>query len=201
MPDTPSPGGATPPSSDPGTSATLGGRSNPDGATPEGQQQSGTEGATPDTPLGEAGREALEKERTARRDAERQLTEYRNRLTEAQEAGLPELERTQSALKRAEAEREAHQTRVSELEAQVRELTLRDMRRQVAQENNLPPDAVDRLQGDDLRSLRADATKLAGLIQAGTPVGSLGIGHGAAATGKPGRVDMTTLIREASGRG
>ena len=65
--------GATPPEPD------------PTGATPGGQQRS-DEGATPDTPLGEAGRQALEKERATRREAERKASEYRNRIAELEDA-------------------------------------------------------------------------------------------------------------------
>ena len=76
-----------------------------------------------------------------------------------------------------------------------------DLRRKVAAEVGLPADMADRLRGDDLRALRADAAKLAETISAGRPVGDIGIGRGNTASGRQRGVDMNQLIREAAGRG
>jgi len=195
-PDEPGSGGATPPASpDPGTGATPGGQTDPGG-------DAGQQGATPDTPLGDAGQAALDKERNARRDAERQANEYRRKIAELEDAGKPELERASSALKRAETERDTHAQRVAELEAQLADREAADLRRKVGAEVGLPADMADRLRGDNLQALRGDAKKLAEAISAGRPVGDIGIGRGAAAAGaSSGRGDMTQLIREAAGRG
>lgn len=199
IPDEPSLSGATPSDSDPAGSATRGGQHDTtSGATPE---AGSTEGATPDTPLDDAGRAALDKERGARRDAERKASEYRRRIAELEDAGKPELERATSAAQRAQAEAETHAKRVTELETLLAERDRSDLRRKVIAEVGLPLDMADRLHGDDLRALRADATKLAEAISAGRPVGDIGIGRGNAAGGRPRGVDMNQLIREASGRG
>lgn len=197
MADESSQGGATPPEgSDPG-----------DGATPPGQQDPGTQqegdgqqGATPDTPLGEAGQKALDAERSKRRDAERSAAEYRRRVAELEDAGKPDLERAQAALKRTQDEAEAHATRVAELEAEIAQRDLRDMQIKAAAEHNLPADMADRLKGENLQALRSDAKRLAETIGERTR-GDIGIGRGAAAAGRPTGVDMTTLIRERAGRG
>lgn len=190
--------GATPESGpDPAGSATRGGQDTTLGATPE---AGSTEGATPDASLDEAGRAALDKERGARREAERKASEYRRRIAELEDAGKPELERAASAAQRAQTEAETHAKRVAELEAQLAEREAADLRRKVAAEVGLP-EMADWLRGDDLRTLRANAAKLVETISAGRPVGDIGIGKGNAASGRPGRVDMNQLIREAAGRG
>ena len=201
MPDEPGQGGAMPPEGhDPAAGATPGG---PQDTGPDATSGAGsTEGATPDTPLGDGGQAALDKERDARREAERQTREYRRRIAELEDAGKPELERASSALKRAEAERDTHAQRVAELERQLADRDVADLRRKVAVEVGLPADMADRLRGDNLQALRGDAKKLAESISAGRPVGDVGIGRGGAAAGsRQGRVDMTQLIREAAGRG
>jgi hypothetical protein len=191
--DQTAPPGATPPEPDPAT-----------GATPSGQQQTGdgatpaagsTEGAKPDTSLGDAGREALDKERAARRDADRERAELRKRIAELEDAGKSETERRASELERERG-------RVAELEGQQRDRDLLDLKREVADESNLPASLALRLVGDDRRSLKADAQKLVADLEAGKPVGDLGIGRGSgAASGQSGRVDMNQIIREAAGRG
>ena len=191
--------GATPESGpDPAAGATPGGRQEPTtGATPA---AGSTEGATPDTPLGDSGEAALERERVARREAEKQAREYRRRITDLEDAGKPELERAQSMLQRTEAERDAHAARVAELEANLKARDMHDLRRQVATESGLPLEMADRLKGDDLRSLRADATKLVETLGS-SRAGDVGIGRGGTAAGRSRGVDMNTLIREAAGRG
>lgn len=190
--------GATPESGpDPAAGATPGGQEPTTGATPA---AGSTEGATPDTPLGDSGEAALERERVARREAEKQAREFRRRIADLEDAGKPELERAQSMLQRTEAERDAHAARVAELEANLKARDLNDLRRQVATESGLPLEMADRLKGDDLRTLRADATKLVETLGSSRS-GDLGGGRGATAAGRSRGVDMNTLIREAAGRG
>jgi hypothetical protein len=197
--DNPTTGAATAPESDPGTSATPAGQSNgtPDGAKPTGEG----EGAKPDTPLSDEGKAALDKEREARRDAERKAAQYRDRLAELEDAGKSEVERAQSQLQRATADLEKATARISELESEAQARELEALKVQIAAEADLPASVAKRLQGKDARELRADAKALRDELQSGTPVGSLGIGRGGTASGSQHGVSMNQLIREASGRG
>jgi hypothetical protein len=170
------------------------------GATPAGQQERSSEGATPDTRLGESGQAALDKERGARRDAERQAAEYRRRIADLEDAGKSDVERLASQLKRIEIEADAHRKRVAELEGEISKRDLDALKAQVAAEAGLPASAAHRLQGSDARSLKRDAEALAAELQAGTPVGQIGVGRGGTASGSRVRVDMNDLIREAAGR-
>ena len=190
--------GATPSGSDPASGATPGGQNQTtSGATPEAGSK---EGATPDTSLGDPGRVALDNERNARRDAERALAETRRRINELEDAGKSETDRIRAQLARSGADVEAKDRRIAELEAQIATRDLDALKREVAAEANLSPSLASRLQGDDLRTLRADAKKMADEIGAGRAPGSLGLGVGGAAAGGSRRVDMNTLIREAAGR-
>ena len=190
--------GATPSSPDPAESATPSGQHDTgNGATPAGSSK---EGATPDTSLGEAGQAALDKERNARRDAERSAAEYRRKLAELEDAGKPELERAQGALRREQAQNEAHTTRIAELETEIARRDLDSLRSQVAGEFGLPPKMADRLHGDDLRTLRADAKTLKEELGSTTPVGTFRGGEGSSAAGSRREPSMTDLIREAAGR-
>jgi hypothetical protein len=191
--------GATPPVADPADSATLdsGQQGTGDGATPD---PSSTEGATPDHPLGDAGREALEKERTKRRDADRQLAEARQRIADLEDVGRSDDERRAAAMQRATGELTAAQRRISELEAQAAARELNDLKRDIAVDEGLSASMAPRLAGDDARSIRADAKKLAAELNAVRP-GDPGIGRGGTAAGlNRGKVDMNSLIREAAGR-
>lgn len=196
MTDQSSAGDATSPSSDPAASATPGGQSNPTDATSSGADK----GATPDTSLGGAGTAALDKERGARREAERQVAQFRDRIAELEDAGKTESERLASQLRRAQADLDARTARVTELEGEIAKRDLVELQRQVAAELELPLSMAPRLHGTDLRSLRADAKAMAEELQAGTPAGQIGIGRGGAAAGSSRRVDMNALIREAAGR-
>ena len=199
MADETATGGARPPEHDPAGGARPSGQQDPGtGARPDGQGS--TEGARPDTSLGDGGREALERERSARREADRQLSDARRRLAELEDAGKSDSERTQVRLQRAQLEVEQRDRRIQELEAQAHERELVELRREVATEAGLPASLATRVQGNDLRAMRADAKKLAEELNAGKPVGDIGIGRGGAATGQRGRVDMNTLIRQAAGR-
>jgi alanyl-tRNA synthetase len=141
----------------------------------------------------------LDKEREARRDAERRVAQMRDRVTELEDAGKSELERATSQLKRAADELAKSNARVSELEGELQRRDLDTLKAQIAAEHDLPASVAKRLQGKDARELKADAKALKEELQAGTPVGSLGIGRGGTASGGR-RVDMNSLIREAAGR-
>lgn len=186
-------GGAKPPEAEPGSSA------RPPGGTPDGATPKGEEGTKPDTPLGDNGVAALEKERDARRDAERNVAQLRDRVTELEDAGKSELDRAMSALKRATDDLAKSTGRISELEGELSKRDLDSLRNKIAEEEGLPSSVAKRLAGKDARELRADAKALKEELNAGTPVGVIGVGRGGAASGTR-RVDMNTLIREASGR-
>lgn len=194
--DKPTPGGATPPESDPGSGATPTG-SAPDGATPKGN---GDKGAMPDTGLSDNGKAALDRERDARREAERNLAQLRDRVNELEDAGKSEVERAANQVKRATEELARANQRVTELEGELSRRDLDTLKAQVAAEHGLPASVAKRLQGKDKRELTADAKALAEELQTGTPVGSLGLGRGGAATGRSRGTDMNTAIRQAAGR-
>jgi chromosome segregation ATPase len=181
-------GGATPPEA-----------TTPEGATPDGLTGGG---ATPKPEnddaqkLRDAGREALDKERTARRDAERRVAEAERRLAELEDAGKSEVERAIARLDRQSAELDAARARTAELESKLAERELLELKREIARELGMPIEAAHRLQGTDSRSIRADAQRY--LEEKGVE-GSLGVGRGGAAAGRTG-ADMNQLIREASGR-
>lgn len=180
-----------------------------EGARPTGEQETGsgarpedgsTEGAKPDTQLGDNGQAALDNERARRREAERKAGEYRSRIADLEDASKPELERAKAQAQRAQTEAETHAARVADLEAEIARRDLDALKAQVATEHQLPPSVANRLQGTDLRSLRADAKDLAEQLDTRPPVGSGRLGEGGTAAGRPGRVDMNTIIRQAAGR-
>src|SRR5215467_12416633 len=122
MTDKTATGDATSPEPDATSGATPGGGNTPDGAKPTGDKQE-AQGA-PDTPLGDGGTSALEKERDARRDAERRVAQLRDKVTELEDAGKSELDRAVSQLKRAGDDLAKANERIAVLEG---ELTKRDL--------------------------------------------------------------------------
>jgi hypothetical protein len=189
MADEPGTGGATPPDAP-----------TPDGATPDGSADDGRDAPSGDgdSKLRDAGKAALDKERDARREAERRAAEYEKRLQALEDEGKSEIERAISRLDRQSAELDSERKRTAELESKLAERDLLELKRTVAIEAGLPLDAAHRLVGTDVRSLRADAQRY--LEERGKPEGSLGIGRGGAASGRGVATDMNQLIREASGR-
>ena len=184
-------GGATPPPAPtPSTSAT------PDGHA-DARRDAGD--GTPDAKLRDAGKEALDKERDARRDAERRAFEAEKALHDMQDAGKTELERAISRLDRQSAELETERASRKELEAKLAERDLLELKRQIATELGVPLEAAHRLRGDDARSLKADAQRYLEERSKEARQGDLGVGRGGAASGRTG-VDMNALIREAAGR-
>jgi hypothetical protein len=189
MADEPGNGGATPPAAP-----------TPDGATPDGLADGG---ATPpdggdDPKLRDPGKAALDKEREARRDAERRASEAQARLQALEDEGKSEIERAISRLDRQSAELDQERTLRQQYEHRLAEMELLELKRSVAIEAGLPPDAAHRLIGTDVRSLKADAQRY--LDERGKPAADLGVGRGGAASGRGVAADMNQLIREASGR-
>ena len=176
------------------------------GATPDGQQQQtdagatpaegSTQGATPDQPLADAGRQALDRERDARRDAERQLVEVRRQLREAQDTGKTEEELRAARLQRAESDLAELTAERDTLRAELSRRDLDTLRMRIAAEEGVG-DLAEFIGGEDTRSIRDAAKKLAARR---TPTGNLGIGLGGGATSQRGQADMNTLIRRGAGR-
>jgi len=187
--ETPGAGGATP------TDAPT-----PAGATPYGHadvSRDASAGTTDVAALREAGKEALSKERDARRDAERRASDAERRLAALEDAGKSELERAVARLDRQAAELEAERATRQRLESELAERELLELKRSIAREFGVPPEAAHRLQGTDVRTLKADAQRY--LDERRPADGDLGVGRGGAATTRD-NVDMNTLIRQASGR-
>ena len=107
--------------------------------------------------LGDAGKKALEAERAARRETEKQLKVLQAQLEELQDAGKSDAEKLQRKYERAQQEREALQ---AELEARDRALLVRE----VADEVGLPARLAARIQGEDRDSMLADAKELMELV-------------------------------------
>jgi TolA-binding protein len=118
----------------------------PDGTTqtPEGDPQD----------LGEAGRRALQAERAARAEAERQLREAQTELATAR-TRIGELETSEGTLT-----------------TQISDLTRESLRYRVGVEQGLRPELVSRLQGDDEAALTADAQALLSIMGPATPASS-----------------------------
>jgi hypothetical protein len=172
----------------------------PEGATPDGSATDRRDagGGSSDESLRDAGKEALDKERAARREAEKRAVEAERQLQSLQDAGKSELERAVARLDRQAAELEAERATRTQLEKRLAASELLELKRQVATELGVPLEAAHRLQGDDVRSLKADAQRY--LEERKPAGGDLGVGRGGAAAARSG-VDMNALIREAAGRG
>jgi hypothetical protein len=159
------------------------------GQSESGQQQGqqGTSGAqtermdvqgTDVSGLGDAGMRALEREREARKEAER-------KLKEAQEAAEREKLSEKQRLEK-EAQDAKNEADKAKLEA---------MRFRIGLKAGVPVDHLDRVRGTTEEEIKADAEAYAKSLgqQAG------GLGGGARGTEAP--KDMNALIRSAAGRG
>jgi len=167
-----------------------------DGPTTDEQREAG--GGHETGQLGDKGQKALERERQARRDAETRAADSERRLHELEDAGKSEVERAIARLDRQSAELELQRTRNVELEQEIARRDLLELKRTIAAELGVPPEAAHRLQGSDSRSLRADAERY--LTERGQEQrGDIGVGRGGTAGARPA-TDMNRLIREASGR-
>lgn len=133
------------------------GQPNPaDGATPPAEptknepaktEQPATDG------LGEAGKKALEQERAARKELEKQLRELQQRDPMKQLAEA-------LGMKPAEAKPDDLAAQVNELKQQFEQAQLRAMRLEVAAAKGLTPKQAARLQGSTREELEADADDL-----------------------------------------
>lgn len=112
--------------------------------------------SAPETPeadaqLGDAGKKALDAERKARRDAERQLAAANQQLQQITDQGKTELELATE--------------RAAKAEQQLAALQHNQLRLEVATAKGLPASAAMRLQGTTREELEADADDFSRLIQ------------------------------------
>lgn len=117
-----------------------------DDPTPTPDPATGKDDPKPD--LGDAGKKALDDERKARRDAERQLKAVNDQLTALQDKDKSESERAVE--------------RVSQLERDLAAATARADRFEVACEQGLDMTRAKRLTGTTREELEADAEELRG---------------------------------------
>lgn len=132
--------------------------------------------------LGDGGKRALQEERKARRDAEKNLTALEARLKEFEDRDKTELQ------KLAEAQQTAEQRATAAEQALARY--------RVATAKGVPADLVDRLRGDTEEELAADADRLLDLVGTRRPPNF----DGGARTTAAAAPDMNALIRQAAGR-
>jgi hypothetical protein len=104
--------------------------------------------------LGDAGKKAIQAERDARRQAEKERNDYAARLKEIEDRDKTE---AQKAADRAEAAEKA-----------LAEMTTRALRLQIGAEVGIPADMYEFLTGSDEASLREQAQKLADRLGAAT---------------------------------
>jgi hypothetical protein len=129
--------------------------------------------------LGDAGRRALEREREARREAEKKL-----------KAREEEIEREKlSAQERLERERD-------DARAEAEKAKVEALRARVAAKVGLPADLVDRLKGSTEKEVTEDAETL---VRAYGQVGG-GLDGGPRGTGQSDPNDMNQQIRRLAGR-
>lgn len=124
-----------------------------DDPTPD---DSATEKPEPDKPdLGDAGKKALDEERKARRDAERQLREMNEQLKQLQDKDKSESERLTEKL--------------AQLEKDLASATAKADRFEVALEQGLDMTRAKRLTGSTREELEADAEELKGWTAGNEP--------------------------------
>lgn len=179
---------ADPPSSEGGTPSTTPPVTDDAGGTlaPPGTGQQGRRDSDPAVEL----RTALEAERNQRKRLEAEAKRLQQAIDQRDDAGKSELER-----ERARAEREA--ARASEAEAKLALKETETLARQVAAEAGIPH-LWGWLKGDDIRQIRADATRLREAM--GMPGGALDGGVRGLGVPRTAPPSMDDLIREGARR-
>ncbi len=143
-----------------------------DGETTGGEEDADTDatadrddadGTTAEESLGDKGREALRRERDARKVAEKERTDLQKRIADF-EKRQREADETKAKeegdYKRLLEEREKE---LAELRDTLTSRNRHDLRASIARKHNLPEDAVKYLSGDDEDSIEASAKELAKL--------------------------------------
>lgn len=127
---------------------------------PGAQQGSGqtdppaTGGQDDDQPLGEPGKRALQAERDARAQAQKDLTAAQNRIKELEDAGKTDAQRQSERLTELEQTDRQKDTTIAALQADL-------LRYKVAAAEGLDLEAAERLRGTTEDELRADAKAFA----------------------------------------
>jgi hypothetical protein len=137
------------------------------------------------TALTDPGKKALQTERTARRDAERQLADQATRLSEFEDRDKTDQQKLEERATGAEGERDEWKSKF--------------LRLKVSTEKGLPIELADLLQGDDETKLAAHAEVLLKHVNAGGGSGGDN-GHDQGARGSAAPKSMNELIRERLGR-
>ena len=111
--------------------------------------------------LGDKGREALKREREARKAADKRAADLEKRIAEFEKAQKDR--DAETARQNGEWEKVATeaQAELETLKAQIAERDLRDRKAAAAKAAGLPDDMADRLRGDTDEELEADAKALA----------------------------------------
>ena len=107
--------------------------------------------------LGDGGKKALDAERARAADAEKRAKAAEARVAELEAAAADLSEKAKQAAMAADAEKQKIEAEKSGLELQV-------TRMKVGISEGLPMSLIERMQGDDEDSLRADAKELAGYV-------------------------------------
>jgi hypothetical protein len=131
----------------------------------------------PDDDLGDAGKRALDRERAARAQAEKELKDAQARLKRIEDK--TELQREAEARTAAEGRAEAAESK--------------QLRVEIAIKKKLPLDMADRLVGKDQNELEKDADKLLKVVA--PTAGNLDQGARGAPANKP--KSMNDVVREA----
>lgn len=113
--------------------------------------------ATDAEQLGDGGKKALESERAARKEAERQIRELTEKVSQFEDAGKSEAEKQEQRVAQMAAELEAAKSSRAELERRL-------LVAEVSSEVGLPKELAGRLRGDDRDALLEDAQQLKELL-------------------------------------
>lgn len=144
------------------------GQQNGQGQTGAGQQGTGhsgppaTGGTDGDEPLGEPGKRALQAERDARTQAQRDLTAAQNRIKELEDATKSDGEKQTERLQELEQSDRQKDTTIAGLQADL-------LRFRVAAAEGLDLEAAERLRGTTEDEIRADAKAFASKFGAHRP--------------------------------
>lgn len=118
--------------------------------------------ATDTEQLGDGGKKALEAERAARKEAEKQIRELSEKVSQFEDAGKSEAEKQEQRMEQLAAELAAATAAKSELEHRL-------LISEVVSEVGLPAELAERLRGDDRDALLEDAKQLKELLAPGGP--------------------------------
>lgn len=119
-----------------------------------------------DEKLGAKGRDALKRERDARKAAERERTALQKRIDDLEQAQKAREDADAKAKGEWEKVAKDREAELETLKAELAERDRNDLKRTIAAETGLPGDLALRLTGDDEAALREDAKELAKHLKA-----------------------------------